>query len=70
MTFITYLHKGKWIIRVSGHDGKYLLEYSEDQLNSKTTKSYESKEELLQVLASRFSEEELKLIRQFENDPG
>jgi len=70
MTFITYLHKGKWLIRVSGHNGNYMLEYSEDQLNSKTTKSYESKEELLQVLASRFSEEEQKMIRQFESDPG
>jgi len=70
MTFITYLHKGKWLIRVSGHHGKYMLEYSEDQLNSKTTKSYESKEELLQALVSRFSEEELKLIMKFENDPG
>jgi len=70
MTFITYLHKGKWIIRVSGHNGKYLLEYSEDQFNSKTTKSYESKEELLQALDSRFSGEELKVIRKFESDPG
>jgi len=39
-------------------------------LNSKTNKYYESKDELLQALASRFSEEELKLIRQYESDLG
>lgn len=69
MTFITYLHKDKWIIRVNGHEGRYLLEYTNDNWETKQLKYYESKKDLLKALSLRFSEEELKLIRKFESDP-
>jgi len=68
MTFITYLEKGNWIIRVSGHDGKYTLEFTDDIWDSKTIKYYDSLDDLLQVLNHRFSEEELELIIKFESD--
>lgn len=63
MRFKGYLKKSGYLIRVSTSvDGAYQIEYSTDNLKTKTVKVYSSRYEFLKALESRFLPSELKEV--------
>jgi hypothetical protein len=63
MRFKGYLKKDGYLIRVSSNAaGAYQIEYSNDNLKSKTVKVYPSRYEFLKAFESRFLPSELKEV--------
>lgn len=60
MKFKGYLKKDKWLIRVSSNAaGAFQIEYSQDNLMTKTVKVYKSRYHFLKAMESKFAPDEL-----------
>ena len=63
MTFLTTLHKDNYTIYIyDTQNDSYVIEYSDDGFGSKTRKTYESRQALLDMLERRFTYSELNTL--------
>ena len=60
MTFKGYLKKNGYLIRVWHHEGRYKMQYSNDEFTTKTVKVYGSRYAFLNAMELRFAPYELK----------